>query len=175
MTRYVRRHTPALKMKRSYTFGTGLTPLGQVYPLREKKNHISLYSKWTQRHENHFIFIFRSLYLWVISVLAGVIVLLSAGFFTAEGEPKSTSCLPTGLDEEVLQHIGQIASSVPLEDFKIHPGESGCFVPENKAVIQRNSDGNRDGSSIIGKLCTVADTVSCSTALFPKERSCTTL
>ncbi|GLD65082.1 2-oxoglutarate dehydrogenase-like, mitochondrial [Lates japonicus] len=42
-------------------------------------------------------------------------------FFTAEGEPKSMSCVPTGLEEEVLQHIGQTASSVPLEDFKIHP------------------------------------------------------
>uniref|UniRef100_A0A3Q4HUA3 2-oxoglutarate dehydrogenase complex component E1 n=1 Tax=Neolamprologus brichardi TaxID=32507 RepID=A0A3Q4HUA3_NEOBR len=61
-------------------------------------------------------------------------------FFTAQGEPKSMSCLPTGLDEEVLQHIGQIASSVPLEDFNIHPGESGCFMPENKAVRQRITD-----------------------------------
>lgn len=33
------------------------------------------------------------------------------------------SCVPTGLDEETLQHIGQTASSVPLEDFRIHPGE----------------------------------------------------
>ncbi|XP_061545844.1 2-oxoglutarate dehydrogenase-like, mitochondrial isoform X3 [Phycodurus eques] len=45
-------------------------------------------------------------------------------FFTAEGEPKTMSCPPTGLDEEVLQHIGQTASSVPLEDFTIHPGLS---------------------------------------------------
>lgn len=33
------------------------------------------------------------------------------------------SCVPTGLDEETLQHIGQTASSVPLEDFRIHAGE----------------------------------------------------
>lgn len=48
---------------------------------------------------------------------------LSVDFFTEEGEPKSMSCVPTGLDEEVLHHIGQTASSVPLDDFKIHPGE----------------------------------------------------
>lgn len=78
----------------------------------------------------------------------GVIVLLSADFFTAQGEPKSMSCLPTGLDEEVLQHIGQIASSVPLEGFNIHPGESGCFMPENKAVRQRISHSSGGSSNI---------------------------
>ncbi|XP_061692334.1 2-oxoglutarate dehydrogenase-like, mitochondrial isoform X1 [Syngnathoides biaculeatus] len=45
-------------------------------------------------------------------------------FFTEEGEPKTMTCPPTGLDKEVLQHIGQTASSVPLEDFAIHPGLS---------------------------------------------------
>uniref|UniRef100_A0A665W621 2-oxoglutarate dehydrogenase complex component E1 n=1 Tax=Echeneis naucrates TaxID=173247 RepID=A0A665W621_ECHNA len=51
-------------------------------------------------------------------------------FFTAEGEPKSMSCVPSGLEEEVLQHIGHTASSVPLEDFKIHPVNSKvtCLV-----------------------------------------------
>lgn len=38
------------------------------------------------------------------------------------------SSVPTGLDEETLQHIGQAASSVPLEDFRIHPGEFICPV-----------------------------------------------
>lgn len=33
------------------------------------------------------------------------------------------SYVPTGLDEEILQHIGEAASSVPLEDFNVHPGE----------------------------------------------------
>lgn len=32
------------------------------------------------------------------------------------------SYVPTGLDEDVLQHIGKAASSVPLEDFNIHHG-----------------------------------------------------
>ncbi|KAG9341028.1 hypothetical protein JZ751_019782, partial [Albula glossodonta] len=45
-------------------------------------------------------------------------------FFTAEGEPKSMTCPPTGLDEETLRHIGQTASSVPVEGFTIHPGVS---------------------------------------------------
>lgn len=44
-------------------------------------------------------------------------------FFTSEGEPRSMTCVSTGLEEEVLQHIGQTASSVPVEDFTIHPGE----------------------------------------------------
>uniref|UniRef100_A0A669D0Z8 2-oxoglutarate dehydrogenase complex component E1 n=1 Tax=Oreochromis niloticus TaxID=8128 RepID=A0A669D0Z8_ORENI len=61
-------------------------------------------------------------------------------FFTAQGEPKSMSCLPTGLDEEVLQHIGQIASSVPLEDFKIHPGVSRILRGRADLVKSRQMD-----------------------------------
>ena len=37
------------------------------------------------------------------------------------------SCPPTGLEEEVLQHIGLTASSVPLEGFNLHPGEPPAF------------------------------------------------
>ncbi|KAM7385552.1 hypothetical protein PAMP_001633 [Pampus punctatissimus] len=58
-------------------------------------------------------------------------------FFTAEGEPKSMSCLPTGLDEETLQHIGQTASSVPLEDFKIHP--DGIHVRLSGQDVERGT------------------------------------
>ncbi|XP_069000726.1 2-oxoglutarate dehydrogenase-like, mitochondrial [Embiotoca jacksoni] len=61
-------------------------------------------------------------------------------FFTAEGEPRSMSCLPTGLDEEVLQHIGQTASSVPLEDFKIHPGVSRILRGRADLVKNRQMD-----------------------------------
>ncbi|XP_035255943.1 2-oxoglutarate dehydrogenase-like, mitochondrial [Anguilla anguilla] len=43
-------------------------------------------------------------------------------FFTAEGEPKSMTCPSTGLEEETLLHIGQTASSVPVQDFTVHPG-----------------------------------------------------
>lgn len=32
------------------------------------------------------------------------------------------SCPSTGLTEETLGHIGQVASSVPVEDFTIHGG-----------------------------------------------------
>ncbi|KAG8551814.1 hypothetical protein GDO81_004283 [Engystomops pustulosus] len=46
------------------------------------------------------------------------------GFFTLEGEPKSMTCPPTGIPEDMLSHIGNIASSVPVENFKIHSGLS---------------------------------------------------
>lgn len=46
-----------------------------------------------------------------------------SGFFNVDGEPKSMTCPATGIPEDVLTHIGSVASSVPLEDFKIHTGE----------------------------------------------------
>ncbi|MBV94861.1 2-oxoglutarate dehydrogenase-like, mitochondrial, partial [Eschrichtius robustus] len=46
------------------------------------------------------------------------------GFFTVDGEPKSMTCPATGIPEDMLTHIGEVASSVPLEDFKIHTGLS---------------------------------------------------
>lgn len=45
------------------------------------------------------------------------------------------SCVPTGLDEEILQHVGQTASSVPLEDFKIHPGAFSRAAALLKEVV----------------------------------------
>ncbi|XP_071896180.1 2-oxoglutarate dehydrogenase-like, mitochondrial isoform X2 [Anas platyrhynchos] len=42
------------------------------------------------------------------------------GFFNVDGEPKSMSCPPTGISEDLLTHIGNVASSVPVKDFKIH-------------------------------------------------------
>lgn len=47
-----------------------------------------------------------------------------AGFFTLDGQPRSMTCPSTGLNEEDLTHIGQVASSVPVEDFTIHGGRS---------------------------------------------------
>ncbi|KAH0623453.1 hypothetical protein JD844_006214 [Phrynosoma platyrhinos] len=41
-----------------------------------------------------------------------------------DGEPKSMTCPPTGIPEDMLTHIGNAASSVPLEGFKIHGGLS---------------------------------------------------
>lgn len=49
-------------------------------------------------------------------------MLSSSGFFTLDGQPKSMSCPSTGLTEDNLTHIGQVASSVPVEDFTIHGG-----------------------------------------------------
>ncbi|XP_062989206.1 2-oxoglutarate dehydrogenase-like, mitochondrial [Elgaria multicarinata webbii] len=46
------------------------------------------------------------------------------GFFNVDGEPKSMTCPPTGIPEDKLTHIGNVASSVPLEGFKIHGGLS---------------------------------------------------
>ncbi|XP_028585075.2 2-oxoglutarate dehydrogenase-like, mitochondrial isoform X1 [Podarcis muralis] len=46
------------------------------------------------------------------------------GFFNVDGEPKSMTCPPTGIPEDMLIHIGNVASSVPLEGFKIHGGLS---------------------------------------------------
>lgn len=48
----------------------------------------------------------------------------ATGFFTLDGQPRSMSCPSTGLNEEDLTHIGQVASSVPVEDFTIHGGRS---------------------------------------------------
>lgn len=61
-------------------------------------------------------------------------------FFTIEGEPKRMSCLPTGLPEEVLKHIGEIASSVPLQDFSIHNGVSRILRGRADMVSKRTVD-----------------------------------
>nr|XP_014341840.1 PREDICTED: 2-oxoglutarate dehydrogenase-like, mitochondrial isoform X2 [Latimeria chalumnae] len=46
------------------------------------------------------------------------------GFFTADGEPKTMTCSPTGVSEKILTHIGNVASSVPMQGFKVHRGLS---------------------------------------------------
>ncbi|XP_062926486.1 2-oxoglutarate dehydrogenase-like, mitochondrial isoform X1 [Mobula hypostoma] len=46
------------------------------------------------------------------------------GFFTLTGEPKSMTCPPTGLSLDILEHIGNVASSVPVKNFIIHRGLS---------------------------------------------------
>lgn len=51
-----------------------------------------------------------------------VFVCLSADFFNLDGQPKTMHSPPTGISEEELKHIGNIASSVPVEDFTIHGG-----------------------------------------------------
>uniref|UniRef100_A0A667X938 2-oxoglutarate dehydrogenase complex component E1 n=1 Tax=Myripristis murdjan TaxID=586833 RepID=A0A667X938_9TELE len=62
------------------------------------------------------------------------------GFFTLDGQPKSMSCPSTGLSEEDLSHIGNIASSVPMEDFTIHGGLSRILKSRATMVSQRLCD-----------------------------------
>lgn len=47
-------------------------------------------------------------------------------FFTLDGQPKNMSCMSTGISEEQLVHIGNVAASVPVEDFTIHGGALLC-------------------------------------------------
>lgn len=47
------------------------------------------------------------------------------------------TCPATGIPEDVLTHIGNVASSVPLEDFKIHTGEVAVQAPAWAAVPER--------------------------------------
>ncbi|KAM6956511.1 LOW QUALITY PROTEIN: 2-oxoglutarate dehydrogenase-like, mitochondrial [Aplochiton taeniatus] len=61
-------------------------------------------------------------------------------FFTAEGEPRSMTCPPTGIEEEILQHIGLKASCVPIEDFKIHPGVSRILRGRADLLKKRQID-----------------------------------
>uniref|UniRef100_A0A673KIK3 2-oxoglutarate dehydrogenase complex component E1 n=1 Tax=Sinocyclocheilus rhinocerous TaxID=307959 RepID=A0A673KIK3_9TELE len=62
------------------------------------------------------------------------------GFFTLDGQPKSMSCPSTGLNEEVLSHIGQVASSVPVEDFTIHGGLTRILKGRATMVQNRSVD-----------------------------------
>ncbi|KAI2657868.1 2-oxoglutarate dehydrogenase-like, mitochondrial [Labeo rohita] len=61
-------------------------------------------------------------------------------FFKPDGEPKSMSCPSTGLNEEVLRHIGEVASSVPLKDFAIHSGLSRILRGRADMVTKRTVD-----------------------------------
>ncbi|XP_030059146.1 2-oxoglutarate dehydrogenase-like, mitochondrial [Microcaecilia unicolor] len=56
------------------------------------------------------------------------------GFFTLEGEPKSMSCPSTGIPEEIVKHIGGVASSVPVEGFKIHGGLSRVLKSREEMI-----------------------------------------
>ncbi|NWV67122.1 OGDHL protein, partial [Malurus elegans] len=62
------------------------------------------------------------------------------GFFTVDGEPKSMSCPPTGISEELLTHIGNVASSVPVQDFKIHSGLSRILKGRSEMTKNRVVD-----------------------------------
>uniref|UniRef100_A0A8C9ZUI6 2-oxoglutarate dehydrogenase complex component E1 n=1 Tax=Sander lucioperca TaxID=283035 RepID=A0A8C9ZUI6_SANLU len=61
-------------------------------------------------------------------------------FFTKEGQPKTMNCPSTGISEEELNHIGNIAASVPEEDFTIHGGLSRILKGRANMVNQRLCD-----------------------------------
>uniref|UniRef100_A0A673Y7Z9 2-oxoglutarate dehydrogenase complex component E1 n=1 Tax=Salmo trutta TaxID=8032 RepID=A0A673Y7Z9_SALTR len=62
------------------------------------------------------------------------------GFFNLDGQPKSLTCPTTGLTEEELIHIGQVASSVPVEDFTIHGGLSRILKARGEMIKNRTVD-----------------------------------
>ncbi|KAM4678122.1 2-oxoglutarate dehydrogenase complex component E1 isoform 1-T1 [Discoglossus pictus] len=62
------------------------------------------------------------------------------GFFTLDGQPRSMTCPSTGLSEEDLSHIGNVASSVPVEDFTIHGGLSRILKARGEMVKNRTVD-----------------------------------
>uniref|UniRef100_W5NDW0 2-oxoglutarate dehydrogenase complex component E1 n=1 Tax=Lepisosteus oculatus TaxID=7918 RepID=W5NDW0_LEPOC len=62
------------------------------------------------------------------------------GFFTLDGQPKSMTCPSTGLSEEELGHIGQVASSVPVEDFTIHGGLTRILKGRGEMIKNRMVD-----------------------------------
>ncbi|CAL1568021.1 unnamed protein product [Knipowitschia caucasica] len=61
-------------------------------------------------------------------------------FFNLDGQPKNMKCLSTGIPEEELQHIGNIAASVPMKDFTIHGGLSRILKGRGNMVSQRLCD-----------------------------------
>uniref|UniRef100_A0A672QX90 2-oxoglutarate dehydrogenase complex component E1 n=1 Tax=Sinocyclocheilus grahami TaxID=75366 RepID=A0A672QX90_SINGR len=82
-----------------------------------------------------------SLYGNLITVsLCKVKICCFPDFFKPDGEPKSMSCPSTGLNEEVLRHIGEVASSVPLKDFAIHSGLSRILRGRADMVAKRTMD-----------------------------------
>ncbi|XP_059819795.1 2-oxoglutarate dehydrogenase complex component E1 isoform X1 [Hypanus sabinus] len=62
------------------------------------------------------------------------------GFFTLDGQPKSMACPSTGLAEEMLNHIGKVASSVPVENFTIHGGLTRILKGRGEMVKNRMVD-----------------------------------
>ncbi|KAJ8400084.1 hypothetical protein AAFF_G00401230 [Aldrovandia affinis] len=72
---------------------------------------------------------------WLDSPWPGLCVCVLGGFQPA----KSMSCPSTGLSEEELTHIGQVASSVPVEDFTIHGGLSRILKARKEGIHVRLS------------------------------------
>ncbi|XP_043844023.1 2-oxoglutarate dehydrogenase-like, mitochondrial [Dromiciops gliroides] len=62
------------------------------------------------------------------------------GFFNMDGEPKSMTYPATGIPEDILLHIGNVASSVPLKDFRVHPGVFRILKSRVELVKRRMVD-----------------------------------
>lgn len=62
------------------------------------------------------------------------------------------TCPATGIPEDVLTHIGNVASSVPLEDFKIHMGKVVVQAPAWAIASDPTLCPKRDGISSQGDL-----------------------
>uniref|UniRef100_A0A3Q3LF10 2-oxoglutarate dehydrogenase complex component E1 n=1 Tax=Mastacembelus armatus TaxID=205130 RepID=A0A3Q3LF10_9TELE len=62
------------------------------------------------------------------------------GFFTLDGQPRSMSCPSTGISEDELLRIGNVAASVPVQDFTIHGGLSRILKGRANMVSQRVCD-----------------------------------
>ncbi|XP_037693179.1 2-oxoglutarate dehydrogenase, mitochondrial isoform X1 [Choloepus didactylus] len=62
------------------------------------------------------------------------------GFFTLDGQPRSMTCPSTGLTEDILTHIGNVASSVPVENFTIHGGLQRILKTRGELVKNRTVD-----------------------------------
>ena len=118
MTRSVRRLIHAPKTRRFSTSSTGWTLPGPVHSHTNTHPPAHIYTHTTPIHSERFLFMG-----WP-SHFSNYTCLLYAcvGFFTLDGQPKSMTCPSTGLSEEDLNHIGQVASSVPVDDFTIHGG-----------------------------------------------------
>ncbi|KAM9735031.1 LOW QUALITY PROTEIN: 2-oxoglutarate dehydrogenase complex component E1 [Menidia menidia] len=62
------------------------------------------------------------------------------GFFTLGGQPRALSCPPTGVSEEELLLIGNMAASVPQQDFTVHGGLSRVLKGRASMVAGRECD-----------------------------------
>lgn len=123
-TRSARRPSPAPRTRRSCTSSTGWTRPGLVSeapPMDPAPRALSQAPPPLPESAQASPDPLRSPCA-AVSVDASVL-----GFFTLDGQPRSMTCPSTGLEEEVLTHIGTVASSVPVENFTIHGGE-GCVT-----------------------------------------------
>lgn len=81
------------------------------------------------------------------------------GFFTLDGQPRSMTCPSTGLTEDILTHIGNVASSVPVENFTIHGGEDAALTFASigpSPVMSSHQHGTRSPFTMVPAQCVPA-------------------